>query len=71
MDRAEKDSLLVPGKRVKIETKNGLVLEGLVLQRYEIFDPDYVTIKLDNGYNVGIKINNILKVEELPEGKRV
>ncbi|MEM0020625.1 MAG: Glu-tRNA(Gln) amidotransferase subunit GatD [Fervidicoccaceae archaeon] len=71
MDRAEKDSLLVPGKRVKIETKNGLVLEGLVLQRYEIFDPGYVTIKLDNGYNVGIKINNILKVEELPEGKRV
>jgi glutamyl-tRNA(Gln) amidotransferase subunit D len=57
-------SLLVPGKRVKIRTKNGLSLSGLVLQRYEIFDPNYITLKLDNGYNIGVKVDNILEAEE-------
>lgn len=60
----KKIELLKPGRRVKITTKNGITLEGLILQRYEIFDPNYITLKLDNGYNIGVRLENIIHVEE-------
>ena len=54
-----------PGLRVRVKTRTGLVLEGLVLPRYELYGKDHVTLKLDNGYNVGIRVDNIVKVEVL------
>jgi glutamyl-tRNA(Gln) amidotransferase subunit D len=57
---------LAPGKRVKIKTKTGLEITGLILPRYELYSQDYITIKLSNGYNIGIKKENIEKVEEAP-----
>lgn len=61
---------LKPGRWVKITTKNGLKLVGLVLQRYEIFDLGYITLKLTNGYNVGVRIDNIAEVEEAEQPER-
>lgn len=46
-------------KRVKIRTKSGLEIEGVVLPRYTMFSDDYITLKLDNGYNIGISKDNI------------
>ena len=59
-----------PGKKVRIKTKSGLELTGLILPRYELYSPDYVTLKLPNGYNVGIKKDNITRVIEVHEKLR-
>lgn len=57
---------LEEGKRYRIRTRTGLELVGTVLPRYELFDRDHITLKLDNGYNVGIRISNITEAREEP-----
>ena len=64
-DKARLESLLKPGSRVRIYTKSGLSLEGLVLPRYELYKGKHITLKLDNGYNIGISLDNIERVESL------
>ncbi|MDD5417382.1 MAG: Glu-tRNA(Gln) amidotransferase subunit GatD [Candidatus Nanoarchaeia archaeon] len=56
------------GERVLLETKKGN-FEGLVLPRSEFSDKGYIMLKLDNGYNIGIKLSNIIKSKKL--GKAV
>lgn len=51
--------------RVRVYLKDGSILEGLILPRPEVGDPDVLLIKLENGYNVGIHIDKVLKVEAL------
>lgn len=46
----------VPGDAVKIQTKNR-IWEGHVLQSY---DSDIILLKLPNGYNIGIRENEIM-----------
>lgn len=55
------------GSRVRIRTKTGLEVEGVVLPRYSIYGYDHVTLKLDNGYNVGIRLDNIESLEVVEE----
>ncbi|MGC1120677.1 MAG: Glu-tRNA(Gln) amidotransferase subunit GatD [Candidatus Methanofastidiosia archaeon] len=43
-----------PGDRIKVKTDNQ-VFEGILLPRSELEDEDHITIKLDNGYNIGLK----------------
>ncbi len=61
---------LRPGNRVRIKTRTGLLLEGIILPRYELYDPDHITLKLDNGYNIGIKKDNIEKIEPVSITKK-
>jgi glutamyl-tRNA(Gln) amidotransferase subunit D len=42
---------------------NNITYEGLLMPRYEIFDPNYITIKLSNGYNVGIRYKPSLEIK--------
>ncbi|AFH43203.1 Glu-tRNA(Gln) amidotransferase subunit GatD [Fervidicoccus fontis] len=62
---SEENKLLSPGIYVRIKTKDGAIIEGLIVQRYEIFDPGFITLKLKNGYNIGISIKKIESVELL------
>jgi len=41
------------------------IYEGILMPRYEIYDPNYITIKLKNGYNIGIRYKPTLKVSLL------
>jgi len=50
------------GSKVKVE-KNGVIYEGIVMPSYG----DVLIIKLKNGYNVGLKIDEDLKILELTE----
>ncbi|RLE57689.1 MAG: Glu-tRNA(Gln) amidotransferase GatDE subunit D [Thermoprotei archaeon] len=54
--------------KVRVHLKSGQVLEGLVLPRPEYGSLDCLVIKLDNGYNVGIHINNIERIELVAKG---
>ena len=48
-------------------TTNKTTLEGIILPRAEYAAPNYIEIKLDNNYNVGINISDISKIEKIGE----
>ena len=60
-----------PGKRVRITRDDGLVVEGIVMPRYELSSPDHLVVKLDNGYNIGIRLDRIVRLEVLEEYRRL
>lgn len=58
---------LKPGNRVKLEV-NGNIISGTVMPRSAYEPPDSITIKLPNGYNIGLKLSEV-KVLEVEEGE--
>ncbi len=49
--------------RVRIFLKYGTILEGVVLPKPETASPDVIVLKLPNGYNVGIRVDQIERFE--------
>ncbi len=43
----------------------GSTFEGVILPRSETFDDLHIVIKLNNGYNVGIHVDRLEKIEEI------
>ena len=56
---------------MRITRDDGLVVEGIVMPRYELSSPDHLVVKLDNGYNIGIRLDRIVGLEVLEEYKRL
>ena len=61
---------LETGTRVVVE-KQGRKYEGIVLPSNGFEDADTLVLKLDNGYNIGIKVDSKTKVTTLGKGERV
>ncbi|MBO3802755.1 MAG: Glu-tRNA(Gln) amidotransferase subunit GatD [Candidatus Brockarchaeota archaeon] len=63
---------LKPGDRVLVE-KPGASYEGYLIPREEVErgDPDCVVIKLDSGYNVGVRVDGGATVKKLPGSIRL
>jgi len=49
-------------------TTNKTELEGILMPRSEFSAPDFIEIKLENNYNVGINVSDIQKIKKI--GKR-
>jgi glutamyl-tRNA(Gln) amidotransferase subunit D len=59
------------GDRVRIITSQA-TFEGLIIPRADIgADDKHIIIKLDNGYNVGIRVDNIKELHRLAKGAKV
>lgn len=56
------------GDNVKI-TKDDIYYEGIILDRAEDADEFHVVLKLDNGYNIGLAINDA-KIELMAKGEK-
>jgi len=58
----------VEGARMSV-TVNGLVYEGTLMPHHDFSDPDVIVLKMNSGYNVGIKIgqDNILSLLQIPQ----
>ena len=56
------------GDVLRIRKKEGAVYEGVLVPRFEYGDPECIVLKLRNGYNVGLKIQEGDKVEKIGEG---
>lgn len=54
---------------VKREGDERITFEGLVMPPYELSPGETLTIKLDNGYNIGILIDAIEGIEILEKAK--
>ena len=52
------------GDYVAITSKDYTVT-GIIMPRSELGDDEHIIIKLDNGYNIGININKIEKIERI------
>ncbi|NJE09969.1 Glu-tRNA(Gln) amidotransferase subunit GatD [Thermococcus sp. MAR1] len=66
VERFMKEKGLEVGDHVRIiekENGNTSVYEGIVMNPYELSSGETLTLKLDNGYNVGILVDQILEVE--------
>ncbi|MFW9937778.1 MAG: Glu-tRNA(Gln) amidotransferase subunit GatD, partial [Candidatus Thorarchaeota archaeon] len=48
-------------------TTDKTMLEGIILPRAEYAAPNYIEIKLDNNYNIGVNISEILKIDKIGE----
>lgn len=70
------DSINV-GDIINVVLNNNSIISGRYMPRYESSEKDHIIIKLNNGYNIGIKLNRIKSItkvsspsiitEELPE----
>jgi glutamyl-tRNA(Gln) amidotransferase subunit D len=58
------------GDRVRV-TKGKLSYEGLLMPRIALGDPATLVIKLDNGYNIGIKFEKGTQLKLLKRGKPI
>ncbi len=47
---------------------NGKRYRGILMARYELSDPNYITLKLHNGYNIGIRVTKGVRVFKISAG---
>ena len=52
-----------------IKVTEDLTYAGILMPRYEHGDDEHIVLKLKNGYNVGIEISKIKKIELLPSSE--
>ncbi|MCE4614139.1 MAG: Glu-tRNA(Gln) amidotransferase subunit GatD [Desulfurococcales archaeon] len=57
------------GSPVLVSRKDGFTVEGRVLPRYMLSSPDILVIKLSNGYNIGVKIDDSTVIEKIDESE--
>jgi len=57
------------GDSVKIESD--LSYSGIIMPRYEHSDDMHIVLKLNNGYNVGLELERIQKVEKLEVSQKI
>jgi len=50
---------------VRVVNDTGSVFEGVILPRSETFDDLHLVIKMKNGYNIGIHVDRVRKIEEI------
>ncbi|MGB9728873.1 MAG: Glu-tRNA(Gln) amidotransferase subunit GatD [Thermoprotei archaeon] len=60
------------GDTITIKSKS-LTYTGILMPRYETADPNHITIKLENGYNIGVRVdeNTIIEVKQHGEKSQV
>ena len=61
---------ITPGNRILLE-KGKKRYEGLLIPRINVGDPDIIVLKLDNGYNIGIKHEKGVDIKKLSKGRNI
>ena len=52
------------GDRIKL-VKKGKIFEGILMPRIDMGDQNCLTIKLDNGYNIGIEFEKGVNIQKI------
>jgi glutamyl-tRNA(Gln) amidotransferase subunit D len=66
--RLLKSASIKVGDRIRVK-KADLVYEGILMPRTELGDPDHLVVKLDSGYNIGVRISRGTKLIMVKKGK--
>lgn len=64
-----KSNNLAVGDSVKITSD--LTYSGIIMPRYEHQDDKHIVLKLNSGYNIGLDLDKISKVEKLPSFEKI
>jgi len=56
------------GDKIRVETKT-VTKEGVLMPHHQFSDEDIITIKLDNGYNIGLAVDKNTKITLLKKHK--
>ncbi len=56
------------GDRIRVETKTA-IKEGVLMPHHQFSDEDIITIKLDNGYNIGLAVDEKTKIALIEKHK--
>ena len=62
-----KKNQVIVGDSVKILTD--ITYSGIIMPRYEHSDDKHIVLKLNSGYNIGLEISKINKVEKIQTDK--
>ena len=57
------------GDKIKIDSEN-IKKEGILIPHHQFSDKDIITIKLDNGYNIGIAVDKNTKITLIEKHKK-
>ncbi len=68
-DKLKKENI-EPGDRIKVETKK-LRREGILMPHHDFSNEEIITIKLDNGYNIGVAIDKNSEIKLISKHKKV
>ena len=63
-----KSNNIIVGDSVKIFSET--TYSGIIMPRYEHSDDQHVVIKLKSGYNIGLELNSINKIEKIGSNKK-
>lgn len=69
IEKKIKNAKIEIGDKIKIDIKN-TKKEGILMPHHQFSDDDVVTIKLDNGYNIGILVDEDTKITLLEKHKQ-
>ncbi len=58
------------GDEVEITVDEHEKVKGVLMSRYELAEPDYIVVKLPNGYNIGIRLKEKIGIRKLAEAKK-
>lgn len=58
------------GDEVEIIIDERERFRGILMGRYELADPNFIVLKLPNGYNIGIRFKEKIKVKKFSEAKK-
>jgi glutamyl-tRNA(Gln) amidotransferase subunit D len=64
IERVLKNKQIKVGDRIKL-IKNGKFFEGILMPRIEMGDQNCLTVKLDNGYNIGIEFVTGVEIQKI------
>jgi glutamyl-tRNA(Gln) amidotransferase subunit D len=64
-----KSNDLAVGDTVKIAAD--LTYSGIIMPRYEHQDDKHIVLKLNSGYNIGLDLDKVSKVEKLPSTEKI
>ena len=59
------------GDYIRLVTSDGRVFQGILMPRYALTQKPIVVIKLDNGYNIGVRVDERARVEVLKKREAV
>lgn len=57
------------GDEVEVKTAEK-TYRGILMARYELAEPDYVVIKLPNGYNIGVRASEAMEIRKISPAKK-
>jgi glutamyl-tRNA(Gln) amidotransferase subunit D len=58
------------GDVVEVKLSDGQKRLGTLMPRYELADDKHITIKLSNGYNIGVSVKRIKEIKRVSKGEK-